>query len=167
MRLALPLFAAAAVVASLALPAQAQEGTADPLERDRTQPVTNDTYVRLCTGCHIAYPPNLQTADAWQAILARLPAHFGTEVPVPAERDGQDLAQYLRNFAGRPGLGVLTGVEPDAVPLRITELPFFAKAHAKVPDRAVQRAGGAWRCEACHPRAQEGSFERARAGGGQ
>lgn len=134
----------------------------NPLEDTRIQPVINTTYVEECGGCHVPYQPALQTADAWKAILDALPDHFGAStVEVAPPGDLVEIAEYLRRYAGRPGYGVLVGVDADASPLRITELPYFAKAHATVPPQAFENAGGKWRCQACHEQAGRGFYRDA------
>lgn len=133
----------------------------DPLEGSRIQPVINTTYVKVCGGCHVPYQPTLQTADTWRVILERLPEHFGARVPIRQPGDLAEITEYLRRYAGRPGYGVLVGVDADASPLRITELPFFARAHQSVPDGSFDRAGGAYQCSGCHEQAGRGFYRDA------
>lgn len=142
-------------------PLDTMDTPVNPLEDSRIQPVINTTYLEYCSGCHVAYQPALQTADAWIEILERLPDHFGHEVNRLPPADLAEITQYLRDFAGRPGYGMLAGVEPDAAPLRITDLPFFALAHESVPQGAFEKAGGAYRCAACHDQAGRGFYRDA------
>lgn len=131
----------------------------NPYEDTRIQPVINTTWVEHCSGCHVAYQPALLTAVAWRSILKDLPDHFGERIPRPSLDDLTEMEEYARRYAGRPGYGMLVDVDdPDASPRRITDLPVFTQVHQDVTAEAMQRAGGAWRCEPCHAAAGRGFY---------
>ncbi|MBU6436403.1 MAG: cytochrome C [Betaproteobacteria bacterium] len=105
-----------------------------------------------CTSCHIGYPARFLPAQAWRSLLGTLDHHYGVDASVEPKALAQ-IATYLEGRAGEPQRGT------DAT-LRITHSGWFVREHHDVP-------AGLWRsakvksasnCQACHTRADEGSF---------
>lgn len=120
----------------------------------KTFPVTDEAYKTECGSCHVAYPPQLLPGSSWQAVMAGLEKHFGTEAGLDAQVSAH-IASYLESNAGwnraRPGARTL---------LRIIETDWFRREHDEV-------SGSAWRnpivktpanCGACHTRADRGDY---------
>lgn len=115
--------------------------------------VTNPTYRAECGSCHVPYPPQLLDAKGWQAIMAGLDRHYGSDASLDA-KTADAIRSYLTANAGRrPGGG--SGPLP-----RITEARWFVHEHAEVPSAtwksdAVKSASN---CGACHTRADQGDY---------
>ena len=122
--------------------------------------LTNPLYREECGSCHVAYPPLLLPKGSWQAIMAGLDQHFGTDATVDASA-AKEIQGYLEANAGRRQSGVdhLRRARGKP-PLRITETPWFRDEHDEVPastwnSPAVKSAAN---CGACHTHADDGDY---------
>lgn len=114
--------------------------------------LTNRLYREECGSCHVAYPPALLPKVSWQAIMAGLDQHFGTDATVDASAAKEIQAYLEANAGGRHMRG-----KP---PLRITEMRWFREEHDEVPAStwkgpAVKSAAN---CGACHMQAENGDY---------
>src|SRR5581483_2880909 len=114
--------------------------------------VDNTTYRSKCGSCHIAYPPQLLPADAWQRLMSQLDKHFGSEASIDT-KTAREIETYLEANAARR----VAGGKPT---LRISETRWFLREHNEVPARvwkspAVKSASN---CAACHTKAEQGDF---------
>lgn len=143
------------LVSLLSLPALALSLLAPSAYPDEERfAATNPLWKTECGSCHIPYPPQLLSADAWRKTMAQLERHFGTDASLdPAA--AREIGNFLAANAGR------RRGEPDnrAAP-RITETRWFQSEHDDVPPRlwrspAVKTAAN---CEACHRDAANGDF---------
>ena len=112
--------------------------------------LTNRLYREECGSCHVAYPPLLLPKGSWQAIMAGLDRHFGTDATVDASA-AKEIQGYLEANAGRAR---------GKPALRITETPWFRDEHDEVPastwkSPAVKSAAN---CGACHTQAENGDY---------
>ncbi len=115
--------------------------------------VTDPTYRAECGSCHVAYPPQLLDASAWQAIMVRLDRHYGSDASLDA-KTAAAIRSYLSTSAGRKTTGSLNGLP------RITEARWFVREHDEIPaatwkSDAVKSAAN---CGACHTRADQGDY---------
>jgi hypothetical protein len=125
-------------------------------------------YVTECGSCHTAYAPTYLPARSWRRLMLELDRHFGGDASLStADRDL--LLAQLEALAGDTPRAVAAiasrnaRIPATAIPLRVTEMPFFAFMHDEVPPAIWQRkkVGSKSNCIACHPRADEGRyFER-------
>jgi cytochrome c553 len=121
-------------------------------------------YQSECSVCHVAYPTVFLTTDSWDAVMQGLDDHFGDNAELAAN-DLASIKAYLDNnnynqssVKRRYG----TRLDTPGTPLRSTSTRFFKAIHEEVPDRLVTKNPAVKtfaRCEACHSRAQEGSFD--------
>ena len=126
--------------------------------------VTNERYRTECGGCHFAYLPGLLPAASWGQVMDTLDKHFGDDATLePAVKD--ELLAYLQtNAADRGAKGKTRFTAPPAgkEPPRITQTAYFTRKHDEVPGRQVKdnpKVGSFSNCQACHPKADKGSFE--------
>lgn len=112
--------------------------------------------LKECSACHMAFPPQMLPARSWEKIMSGLSDHFGENADL-AEPTRAEIAAYLvAHAADAPGTAngrvFLRGVDPRAVPLRITELPFWKAVHNEVPawEFKSTEVGSAANCLACH-----------------
>jgi hypothetical protein len=122
--------------------------------------VTNPLYREECGSCHVAYPPGLLPKASWQAIMAGLDKHFGTDATVDPKAV-KEIQAYLEANAGRPKSDMKgAGRTRGKLPLRITETAWFRDEHDEMPagtwnSPAVKSAAN---CGACHMRADNGDY---------
>lgn len=115
-------------------------------------------YQEECGSCHVAYPPRLLTARSWQAVMAGLDKHFGSDASLDAAK-AKEIGGYLAANAGRSERLAAPGANP-----RITETPWFKRKHRDGHDGL---SAGVWKsaavkspanCAACHRQAAEGDY---------
>ena len=123
-----------------------------PVFADKPRLPPNPAYKAECGSCHVAYPPQLLPRASWQALMARLDRHFGSDASLDAKASGE-ISRYLDAHAGRRDA-------PAAAEPRITETRWFAKEHDEVPAALWKSAAvkGPANCAACHTRAEDGDY---------
>ncbi len=165
--LAVEIDAGSSAVAQTAAPADNSAAGATPAPTDSTQapaPTSGEqAFNTECGACHMAYPPVMLPARSWQAITANLADHFGEDASLDPETT-QKISEYLvANAADTTGQGraILRGVATDQVPLRVTEMPWWRRAHYEVPDAAFTRPEVVSKsnCLACHRSGAGGEAE--------
>ena len=114
----------------------------------------NERWKAECGSCHIAYPPQLLPAQAWQRIMSGLDRHFGTDASLDAAA-AAEIGAYLERYSGSERRA---RTAPGS--LRITETAWFRREHDEVPlaswkHPAVKSAAN---CAACHTSAEQGDF---------
>ena len=104
----------------------------------------NAKWKEECSSCHIAYPPNLLTAEDWQKMMGGLNQHFGANAELDA-KDRKDILEFLKKNAGN-------GARYSAASLRISDTPWFKREHRSVsPKEWVHpEVKSKSNCSACH-----------------
>ncbi|TAJ96488.1 MAG: hypothetical protein EPO39_20180 [Candidatus Manganitrophaceae bacterium] len=133
--------------------------------RSEAMPVANDLYTKECGACHLAYPPGLLPARSWKKLMGGLSDHFGDNAELAPE-DQRAVTDFLvKNAADRSGqkrsAKVVRSLKDGEAPLRITEVPYIVRKHHEIPSRLIQgnpQVKSLSRCNACHTRAEAGSF---------
>jgi hypothetical protein len=133
--------------------------------RPTVVPVNNPQYAAECGSCHMAYPPGLLPARSWQKVMGGLADHFGENAEL-APDVAKVLSDYLVSNSADHATAlrserITRTLQPDQAPLRISELPFFAREHREIPARASTgnpKVKSMSNCNACHSRAAAGSF---------
>lgn len=120
---------------------------------ERRYSATNPAWKAECASCHVAYPPQLMSAEAWRRTMAGLERHFGTDASVDAAAKAEIERFLIANASQRRGAA-------PGEPPRITDTPWFVREHRKVPATAWRDAALKSRsnCAACHTRADQGDF---------
>lgn len=119
---------------------------------DRLSVPNHPKWQEECGSCHLAYPPQLLTADNWQRLMQKLDKHFGANAALEPQ-EVQDISAFLQRHAGR-------GSRYSADSLRITDTPWFSREHHEVSsktwsDPAVKSRAN---CTACHVKAEQGDW---------
>ena len=129
------------------------------------EPAGNPRYAASCGSCHFPYQPGLLPAQSWERLMGDLSKHFGDNAELPPEELNSIRNYLLNNAAGRTNSAVsaemLSSLPPGEPPLRISELPYFVKEHAKVDAQGVKdnpEIRSFSSCNVCHTRAAEGSY---------
>lgn len=132
----------------------------EALHAHESQALQGTAWGRECGSCHLAYPPPLLPARSWRRMFDEQERHFGEDLAL----DTAAVAKLLAEAAHAPprswAAATLAASAPgDTAPLRITELPFWRRAHENVEERDFEaRANGRHDCEACHHDAASGIF---------
>jgi len=123
-------------------------------------PVKDKVVKEECGACHMPFSPAFLPTRSWEKIMSTLPDHFGEDASLDA-----DTARHIRDYLVQNAADtrrynrMLRGVKKTDVPLRITELPRWKRAHAyEVSARAWKRAGSKANCQACHRGAEKGYY---------
>jgi hypothetical protein len=132
------------------------------------KPPSNEDYVAECGACHLAFPPELLTAEAWGQVMGTLKKHFGDDVNL-GSRQTKEVSGYLAANAAKtkrdehsPAVGAKVGATHE--PPRITDTAYFKARHNEVSARYVKanpKIGSFANCQACHLGADKGSFSEA------
>lgn len=114
-------------------------------------------YVDECGSCHVAYPPQLMSAESWRALMAGLGDHFGSDASVEAAT-ATKIAAYLDDNAGSRSKYAAAGN------LYVSRTPWFRKEHRDGEhglEAAVWKSAAvnsASNCGACHQDAERGDY---------
>ncbi len=128
-------------------------------------PVTNAPYQQECASCHMAYPPGLLPARSWQRLMSNLADHFGDNAELAAE-DQTAITAFLVTHAAdhapeKRARKIAASLRSGDTPLRITEIPYIKSKHRELPTHLVNgnpRVKSLAQCNACHTRAEQGSY---------
>lgn len=117
------------------------------------------------TSCHGAFHPTLLPAESWKRIISGLDDHFGDSAGVDEQSKNRILSYLLAASSDRSvteaSKKLLYSIPKGEVPLRITEVPYWADKHSEIdPDVYARKSiTSKSNCKACHPGADLGSFE--------
>lgn len=97
-----------------------------------------------CGSCHVAYPPQLMSAENWQGLMSNLNRHFGANASLDAN-DNKSILGFLERNAG-------SGERYSSTSLRISDTPWFKREHHVISPKewAHQDVKSRSNCSACH-----------------
>lgn len=127
----------------------------------------NALWREECGSCHLAFHPTLLPARSWRQLMATQERHFGSDLAlnaVTAAAIGEFLGSNSADgHATEPALKISQSLATDAVPLRITEIPYWLKKHRglSAADWQLPAVRSKSNCGACHLDAEAGTFEDA------
>lgn len=130
------------------------------------EPINNAVYKEECSSCHFAYQPGLLPQRSWQRLMKGLDEHFGDNAELD-EAVHSEISHYLeanaadRSRTGRSP-GIARSIPRGQAPLRISKTDYFRRKHHEIPDRLVignPKVGSYSNCNACHSKADAGSFD--------
>jgi len=110
-------------------------------------PVSNTAkWKEECGSCHVAYPPQLLSAESWQRLMGSLNRHFGANA-VLDNNDNKRILGFLKRNAGSDGLY-------SSASMRISETPWFKREHRGISPKEWARPDvkSPSNCSACHGR---------------
>lgn len=133
---------------------------------DGIRAVDNPLYAAECGSCHFAYQPGLLPERSWQKLMSGLDDHFGENAELAPEVRKLITDYLIENAGERDGgkiaRGILSTVDAQAVPERITETDYFIRKHDELPPRVWRdnpKVGSLSNCSACHTKADNGNFD--------
>ncbi len=128
--------------------------------------VQNPKYQEECGSCHMAYPPALLPTQSWEVMMGNLDDHFGENAELEQEDQDAVLAILRKHSRPVPAQAWYAptpwGNRATSFPLRISELPRFRHEHDEIPYWMVKnnpQVGSYSKCEACHTKAEQYSFQ--------
>jgi len=131
---------------------------------ERYAPVRDQTVIKECGACHMAFQPQMLPKKSWQKIMTGLTDHFGEDASLDT-KTARHIEMYLVDKAADAswwGGKFLRGLSKTSAPLRITETPYWIREHnEEVPARAWKDPNVKSRanCLACHKRANNGDYD--------
>ena len=127
--------------------------------------VTDALYKKECSACHMAYQPGLLPARSWKKMMANLADHFGenaelgdAELKKITDYAVQNAADFSRH---KRSVKIMRSLSSRDTPLRITETSYIKRKHNELSNRHVAgnpKVKSLSRCEACHTKADTGSY---------
>lgn len=145
-------FAGVIVLFTLQSPAYSAGNALDP------------TYQKECGACHTPFPAQFLPKRSWDRLITGLDKHFGEDATLPP-KSLSAVKTYLESHAADSAMGApraMRDVPANATPLRITEMPFWTRIHARQIERhafAAPKIKSAANCTACHRGAVNGVYE--------
>jgi hypothetical protein len=132
-------------------------------------PARDALYVKECGTCHFPYSPGLLPARSWNLQLDRMERHFGESVRLDAGTRARLQAYLTANAADvSPYEGSRTfmeRVDASLTPYRLGNMPRFREYHTVIHEVIATKPKVKVRtltnCNACHQKADEGSFGNA------
>jgi hypothetical protein len=112
----------------------------------------NQKWQAECGSCHMAYPPQLLTAENWRQMMKGLDRHFGANASLDA-KESAEILTFLERYAARDQ-------RYSANTLRISDTAWFQRKHREVSNSAWAHAKVKSRanCTACHVTAERGDW---------
>ena len=132
-------------------------------EGERFPPVRDEVVLKECSACHMTFAPGMLPARSWHKLMAGLSDHFGENAsldPATTQHITDLLVANAADAGGRESR-VLRGLGQADTPLRISETPWWIRAHqGEVHPGAFQdpRVGSKANCIACHRGASKGYY---------
>jgi hypothetical protein len=128
-------------------------------------PVDNLSYREECGSCHFAFQPGLLPEKSWRKMMTELGDHFGDNAELDAEKHKSILDYLVANSADKSNYKrskrIMGSLRQGEVPLRISDTVYFKRKHDEIPMRYVAENKDVVsysKCEACHTRAESGSY---------
>ncbi len=122
-------------------------------------------YRKECGSCHMAYQPEFLPKRSWKKMMDGLEHHFGTDAEMESEDKERIKAYLMRNAADSKPIAeefkeIADGIASYETPLRISRTYYFRKEHRKIPEELIMQkeVRSISNCNACHTRAEEGSY---------
>lgn len=134
----------------------AASALADDLRPLRDAP---PAFQNECGSCHVAFPPQLLSAEDWRRVMRSLDKHYGDNASLD-EKTRQQLEDFLVRHAGSAAkLGAGPTARAGELP-RLTRTVWFERKHREVrpADWRNPKVKTPANCAACHSRAAEGSY---------
>jgi nitrate/TMAO reductase-like tetraheme cytochrome c subunit len=112
----------------------------------------NPQWQTECGSCHMAYPPQLLTAENWRQMMKGLDRHFGANATLDV-KEGVEILAFLERYAARDQ-------RYSANTLRISDTAWFQRKHREVSMATWSHAKVKSRanCTACHVTAERGDW---------
>lgn len=112
----------------------------------------NPKWQAECGSCHMAYPPQLLTAENWRQMMKGLDRHFGANATLDTKENAEILA-FLERYAARDR-------KYSANTLRISDTAWFQRKHREVSnsDWSHAKVKSRANCTACHVTAERGDW---------
>lgn len=127
-------------------------GTISHAEGEKFPAPGNPQWQEECSGCHVAFPPQLLAKENWRQVMSGLNQHFGANASLEPDVT-QKILDFLQSQAG----SVFDGYRSETG-MRITDTPWFSHKHGLIPNKiwhgpAINSKSN---CKACHIKAERG-----------
>lgn len=142
-----------AALLAVTVPLVAQADSRNLLPRNELK-----LYNQECGACHLAFPPGMLPAPAWQRMMGALDKHYGSDASLDAA-SVQQISIWLNTHAG-----TYKRVRANETPAedRITRTAWFERKHRRIDTPQVWKHAAvksAANCMACHTTADKGNYD--------
>lgn len=127
----------------------------------------NEAWKTECSGCHNLFHPTLLPAASWRKVMNGLSNHFGDDASLEPETRAE-IEDYLTAYSAERSMSeaskkLSASIKDNDTPVRVTEIAYWRRKHSEIRDDVWKRKSvmDSSNCGACHPGAEEGSFEDA------
>ena len=134
-----------------------------PVQALQVAPIADPQVQTECSACHFAYQADFLPAHSWKKLMNNLDDHFGEDASLD-DATATHIANFLIANAAdtqksRIGYLMMHGVQQDAEPVRITEMPAWKFWHEN-PRRIAfyPKRGSMGGCVECHRNANSGAY---------
>jgi len=140
-------------------------GAARAVADDRFSPITSEAVRSECSGCHIAYQPQMLPQRSWRRLMDALPGHFDAELSLDEQTKQQVLRYLVDNAADRSetkgARKFLRGLSSSDAPIRITDTPRWKEKHHELPEVVWSDPRIAFKadCAVCHTESARGRYD--------
>jgi len=111
---------------------------------DKSAKSENALWKEECGSCHLAYPPEMMSAENWQKLMGSLDKHFGANAVLNA-KDNKLILDFLTHNSG-------SGSVYNSASLRISDTPWFKREHRSISAKewVHPQVKSVSNCLACH-----------------
>ncbi len=131
----------------------------------KAQLADNAQWREECGSCHVAYYPALLPSRSWVRVMNEQSTHFGTDLALDNATRQTILEFLIANAAEKhiteAGYKIDRSLQSHAVPLRITDTPYWRKKHADIQESVwrLPTVKSKANCDACHLDTKAGTFD--------
>jgi hypothetical protein len=131
-------------------------------------PMTDPVYNEECGACHLAYQAGLLPERSWRKLLdaKALEDHFGENAELDEETRKHILDVLVANSADKSwykrSRKIMSSLDKDQTPLRITQVPYIKEKHEEVMEEVVKtskKVKSLSFCDKCHQQAEQGRYD--------
>jgi len=114
--------------------------------------ITNQTVLKECGDCHMAFPPETLPKATWEKIIGNLGNHFGEDASLDDATAAELLAYHVKNASDVSTVRAATKWRTSGPVARIIDAPRFIDKHRQCPDAvwAHPKVLSKSNCIACH-----------------
>ncbi len=114
--------------------------------------IKNQTVIRVCGECHMAFPPQTLPKAAWRKIIQNLSEHFGEDASIDPSKAAEILDYHTRNASDVSNVRAARKWNAKGLFERITDAPRFRDKHGSCPDDVwkSRKVSSKANCLDCH-----------------
>lgn len=118
--------------------------------------IQNQTVLKECGDCHMAFPPQTLPKATWEKIINNLSDHFGEDASLEPTLVSEVLAYHVANASDVSSVRAAMKWRANGLFSRITDAPRFRDKHGNCSPEVWrhEKVQSKANCLACHPTMQ-------------